>query len=253
MAQIRLLTPTAQQSQLPLFLLFPGMDGTGELLHHQVEGLKGRFDVRCLSLPGDDLSDWDALVLQVIELIEQARGDELRPIYMCGESFGGCLALKVAAYRPSLFKQLILVNPASSFARIPLFYWGSPLSNLLPMPLYQFSAVGLLFLLVEFGRVTPADRQRLLNAMQGLTSRTAAWRLQLLRMFDFSSVEFATIEVPTLLIAGGCDRLLPSSQEVARLARLLPQAETYQLPQSGHACLLEQAVNLEEILRQRGL
>lgn len=34
-----------------------------------------------------------------------------KPIYLVGESFGGCLALAVAARNPSLDLVLVLVNP----------------------------------------------------------------------------------------------------------------------------------------------
>lgn len=40
-----------------------------------------------------------------------------RPIYLLGESFGGVLALAVAAERPDLVDRLVLVNPATSFPR----------------------------------------------------------------------------------------------------------------------------------------
>jgi pimeloyl-ACP methyl ester carboxylesterase len=43
-----------------------------------------------------------------------------RPIYLIGDSFGGCLALSVAARNPQIDLVLILINPATSFAKTPL-------------------------------------------------------------------------------------------------------------------------------------
>jgi len=43
-----------------------------------------------------------------------------RPIYLVGDSFGGCLAVAVAARNPQIDLLLILVNPATSFAKTPL-------------------------------------------------------------------------------------------------------------------------------------
>lgn len=40
-----------------------------------------------------------------------------RPIYLLGESFGGVLALAVAAGRQDLVDRIVLVNPATSFPR----------------------------------------------------------------------------------------------------------------------------------------
>ena len=44
---------------------------------------------------------------------------------------------------------------------------------------------------------------------------------------------------PTLLIASGEDRLLPSLTEAVRLQSLLPSAQRVVLPDSGHTALLE--------------
>jgi pimeloyl-ACP methyl ester carboxylesterase len=40
-----------------------------------------------------------------------------RPVYILGESFGGILALAIAASRPDLVCRLVLVNPATSYQR----------------------------------------------------------------------------------------------------------------------------------------
>ncbi|XP_020254317.1 acyltransferase-like protein At1g54570, chloroplastic [Asparagus officinalis] len=43
-----------------------------------------------------------------------------RPIYLIGDSFGGCLSLAVAARNPSVDLVLVLVNPATSFGNSQL-------------------------------------------------------------------------------------------------------------------------------------
>ncbi|MGB8699337.1 MAG: alpha/beta hydrolase [Thermosynechococcaceae cyanobacterium] len=57
---------------------------------------------------------------------------------------------------------------------------------------------------------------------------------------------------PVLIIASGKDRLLPSIAEARQLVELLPNARLLILPQSGHACLLEEDVNLNQILKSQG-
>ena len=109
------LTPNQLQPQLPLFVFLPGMDGTGQLFRTQTAGLEAGFDVRCLALSPTDLTSWDELAEQTVELIYQELDKASRPVYLCGESFGGCLAMKVALLKPDLFTRIILVNPASSF------------------------------------------------------------------------------------------------------------------------------------------
>ncbi|KAL5995287.1 hypothetical protein ACLOJK_025345 [Asimina triloba] len=53
-----------------------------------------------------------------------------KPIYIVGDSFGGCLALAVAARNPSIDLVLVLSNPATSFGRSPLQPWFPALEAL---------------------------------------------------------------------------------------------------------------------------
>lgn len=57
------------------------------------------------------------------------------------ESFGGCLALRVARAVPQLIERMVLVNPATSFARsyarIPSLIAATNLLSIFPEQLYQ--------------------------------------------------------------------------------------------------------------------
>ncbi len=244
---LRFLPPVLRQEQLPLLIYFPGMDGTGELFARQQQQLADRFDVRCLAIPGNDLSGWEELVDHTLHLINQELGHPEREIHLCGESFGACLAMLIAARLPKV-EQLTLINPASSFARLPWLTAGSLVANVLPEPLYQTAARLLASFLIEIDLVAAADRQDLIKAMLSIASSTAAWRLSLLRQFQVHTVVPQLVGISTSLIAGECDRLLPSKLEVQILQRQLPQAKTIFLPRSGHACLLEIETNLAQIL-----
>jgi pimeloyl-ACP methyl ester carboxylesterase len=253
-SQLCFLTPRRVQPHLPLFVFLPGMDGTGQLLRAQTEGLEAVFDVRCLAIPPDDLNSWAVLTEKVAALIEAeltqtpgTAGDRL--VYLCGESFGGCLAMKLVLHAPALFDRLILVNPASSFGDRPWIGWGAQLTRWLPEPLYRSSAVILLPLLAHLGRITAADRAALLNTVQSVPQKTSVWRMALLSQFTVLPVQLRQIRQPVLLVAGATDRLLPSLPEVRRLASTLPNAKVVVLPHSGHACLLERGVNLYEVMQ----
>jgi pimeloyl-ACP methyl ester carboxylesterase len=121
----------------------------------------------------------------------------------------------------------------------------------LPPFLYSLAATALVPLLISWSRVEAADRQALLSAMQALSPKSAAWRLDLLRKFNPLTLPLKQINQPTLIIAGGQDKLLPSISEAQRLVRLLPMAQMMVLPESGHACLLEKNVDLSKILYQQ--
>jgi pimeloyl-ACP methyl ester carboxylesterase len=241
------LQPRPAQPHLPLFVFFPGMDGTGKLLHKQIDGLATRFDVRCMTIASNDRTDWPGLIDRSLALIdtELAIGQEL---YLCGESFGACLAMQVAGKLGAKITKLVLINPASSFMRLPWLTWSSALSGLLPDALYPTSAKILVNFLITADRVAHPERQSLIDAMLSVHPQTAAWRLSLLRQFQVHSIVPAIIDIPVVLIAGELDRLLPSLLEVKILQRLLPKAETTLLPCSGHACLLEKDINLADLL-----
>ncbi len=244
---ISFLTPHLVQPHLPLLVLFPGMDGTGKLFHKQLAGLVDRFDIRCLSIPTNDLTGWTGLIDRAVSLIisELTRGQAL---YLCGESFGACFAMQVAQQLGTKINKLTLINPASSFARQPLLAAGSALSGLFPDALYSLSAMILVNFLIDGDRVDATERQSLIDAILSVHPQTAAWRLNLLRQFPIDSIVSKLTDIPTLLIAGGLDRLLPSSLEISILSQLLPNSKTLLLPTSGHACLLERDIHLSDLL-----
>lgn len=244
------LTPRSLQPEYPLFVFLPGMDGTGQLLQVQTVGLEAAFDIRCLAIPPDDLTDWDGLTKRVVALIEtelHQSGD--RPVYLCGESFGGCLAMKVATYAPHLFDRMILVNPASSFHRRPLIGWGSQITRWLPDPLYRLSSALLIPFLADLSRITPRDRQTFYDAVQSVPQETSIWRLSLLSQFKITLAELQQIQQSVLILASTYDQLFPSLVEAKHLAQSLPNAQVITLPYSGHACLLEADINLYEIMK----
>ncbi|HEY9749870.1 MAG TPA: alpha/beta hydrolase [Allocoleopsis sp.] len=251
-SQVCFLTPKRLNPHHSLFVFLPGMDGTGQLLRSQTAGLETGFDIRCLAIPPDDLTSWDVLAAKVIHLIEAeiAKQEHPRNTYLCGESFGGCLALKVVVQAPHLFDRLILVNPASSFKRRPWIHWGSSLTQWLPESWYQVSSVGLLPFLASFGRILPEDRHALLEAVQSVPQKTSIWRLSLLSEFELEEQRLRCLNQPVLLLASAADRLLPSLSEAKRLATILPNVTTVVLPESGHACLLEADINLYDIMQQ---
>jgi pimeloyl-ACP methyl ester carboxylesterase len=242
--------PRPLNPQAPLFFYLPGMDGTGQLLSRQLAGLEQAFDIRCLTIPPDDLTTWADLAKQVVALIEgEVKHDAQQPVYLCGESFGGCLALKVLLQAPHLFDRLILLNPATSFKHSFWIYWASHFVRPLPDPLYYSSCVGFLPFLAALERIEERDRRALLDAMKSVTQDSSIWRISLLREFDISDAELRQITQPTLIVGSERDRLLPSVLEAKRFAQLLPRVHMHVLPNSGHACLLEADVDLYKILQ----
>lgn len=248
---VNFIDPEEVNLDAPLFIYLPGMDGTGKLLQTQSANLSANFDLHCLSMRGDDYSTWQDLARDTVELIKSKLVDRAnQEVYLCGESFGGCLALKTALAAPYLITKLILINPASSFNQLPILSWGAEITSIMPSWVHRYSAVGLLPFLARLNRIDDCDRHRLVESMKSLPPEVVSWRLSLLRDFQVLDEELRSLDIPSLLIAGAADALLPSVEEAQKLTKLLPQGQMTVLPQSGHACLLETAINLHQILVQ---
>lgn len=243
-----LVSPLAGSSceERPLLLYLPGMDGTGDLFYRQAQALQQEFRIRPLSLNHPESGEsWEALADWVGSQLEEGG------TYLCGESFGACLALQVATRWPQQCRGLILVNPASSLRRGPWWMAGRFLLPFLPQGLYrQLSERGLGFL-AELSQMEPEDREQLRQAVHSVDQEVAAHRLALLGSFAVDELPLESLPLPTLLVAGGRDRLLPSVNEVRRLAERLPQVQVEISPYSGHACLLERQMNLRRYLLKR--
>jgi pimeloyl-ACP methyl ester carboxylesterase len=232
------------------------MDGTGRLLHRQATSLSQFFNIRCLSYPLETEETWDSLTDKAINLVEkevnQLSKTATSPpsIYLLGESFGGCLTLKMVMKKPSLFDKVILVNSASAFRLRPWLSVGGVITRWLPDSVHQGSCLGLLPFLASLGRLDIRDRQALLQAMRSLPPSAVSWRISLLNKFDLNTKALAKVSSPFLILASRCDRLLPSLEEARKLGQFLPNRKIKVLPESGHACLLETEFILIDILKE---
>ncbi|XP_052168933.1 phytyl ester synthase 1, chloroplastic isoform X2 [Oryza glaberrima] len=241
----------------------------GLILHHKSLGRV--FEVRCLHIPVNDRTPFEGL-LQIVEnsiKYEHAMSPN-RPIYLVGDSFGGCLALSVAARNPQIDLVLILINPATSFAKTPLqpilpvleampselhvtvpyllsFVMGDPLkmamvsveNNLSPPKTLQKlsdSLTSMLPLLSELADIIPRD--------------TLFWKLKLLKSgAAYANSRLHAVQAEVLLLASGNDNLLPSGEEADRLFKSLKNCRVRYFKDNGHTLLLEDGVNLLSVIK----
>ncbi|KAE9449018.1 hypothetical protein C3L33_19089, partial [Rhododendron williamsianum] len=213
---------------------------------------------------------------ELVKLIERTVRSEnhrspSRPIYLVGESLGGCLALAVAARNPDIDLMLILANPATCFSKSQLqpilpfleimpeqLHFGMPylLSLLTGAPLRMVTATvekGLLPLQQTVGELSKAiiDLSSYLSILaEVLPGDTLLWKLQMLRSASaYANSRLHAVKARTLILSSGKDQLLPSQEEGERLRCILPKCEIRKFSDSNHAILLEDGVDLVTIIK----
>lgn len=255
----------------PLLLYLPGIDGTGAGLTSQYKKLGKVFDIWCLHIPVMDRTSF----LDLVKLVERTVKAETyrspnRPIYLVGESLGGCLALAVAERNPDIDILLILANPATSFDRSqiqPLL----PLLELMPLQL-QLSYPFILSLMAgDPSRSLKASTEKGLPPEQTvgelsmdlltmpfyisaladiLPKETLLWKLQMLKSASaYTNSRIHAVRAQTLLLTSGKDQLLPSQAEGARLDDALQRSDLRKFDDYGHFLFLEDDFDLVTIIK----
>ena len=100
---------------------------------------------RSLYITIDDRSSWESLTSQVIPLMQQLTDSQgpRRKLTLVAESFGGCLAWRLALAVPDLIANMVVLNSATCFDKsyggIINLIAASKLLSLFPEQLYQVS------------------------------------------------------------------------------------------------------------------
>ncbi|EOY11183.1 hypothetical protein QUC31_009614 [Theobroma cacao] len=255
----------------PVLLFLPGLDGVGIglILHHKALGKV--FEVQCLHVPVCDRTPFEGLVKVVEETLRLEHASRPNsPIYLVGDSFGGCLALAVAARNPTIDLVVILVNPATSFGRSqlqPLF----PILKAFPDELHVTIPYILSLVMGEplkmatvgvEGRLPPTQKiEQLSDNLTALLPRlscladiipkeTLVWKLKLLKSASaYANSRLHAVKAEVLVLASDKDNMLPSREEAHRLKNLLPNCEIRFFKDNGHTLLLEDSLNLLTVIK----
>lgn len=260
---VSLLDPSKGQNATesgPLLVYVPGMDCTGQGIRRQLPGLYAAgYNVRCVFIPSDDRSSWQQLVQKILPLMEQeveSTSGQPRHLTLLGESFGGCLAIRLAQAAPHIVSRLVLINPATNFSEsnaLASFAARTGLLAAFPEGLYEVAQDIMLPLMVRKHRVSRAGNEDMLSPIDYVPAQCAAWRFSMLNdSTGLSDSEVKDIKVPTLLVASEKDRVLWSTTECLRLQRLLPNAKRIIMADSGHTLLFEDSIDLAALLEKYG-
>ncbi|KAK8508766.1 hypothetical protein V6N12_034871 [Hibiscus sabdariffa] len=255
----------------PVLLFLPGLEGVGMglILHHKALGKV--FEVQCLHIPVLDRTPFEGLVELAEETIRQEHASRPgSPIYLVGDSFGGCLALAVAARNPTIDLVVILVNPATSFGRSllqPLF----PILEAVPSELHVTIPYLLSLVMGDPVKMATVRIERRLSPMQKMEQlsgnlaavlsllpimanimpkETLAWKLKLLKSASaYANSRLRAVKAEVLVLASGKDNMLPSEDEAQRLKNSLSNCIIRRFKDNGHTLLLEESLNLLTVIK----
>ncbi|CAK7340887.1 unnamed protein product [Dovyalis caffra] len=255
----------------PILLFLPGMDGVGLglILHHKALGKV--FEVQCLHIPVYDRTPFEGLVKFVEETVRlEHASSPNKPIYIVGDSFGGCLALAVAARNPKIDLVVILSNPATSFGRshlqpiLPILE-GLPdgLHNALPYLLNLVIGNPLKMAIVDIEYRLPPRLQieqvarNLIAFLHSFSTvaiivpkDTLLWKLKLLKSAAaYANSRLHAVKAEVLLLVSGKDYVLPSRDEAQRLKSSLQNCTVRYFKDNGHIMLMEDGINLLTIIK----
>ena len=186
------------------------MDGTGEFLDGFLSALGSSCEVRIIRYPTDRALGYEELL--ELALLELPEG---KPVFLLGESFGGPLALKVAAARKREVRGVLLV---ASFAR----YLKGRLRSVLPFlrvaPVVVPPTWVLSWLLTN-GRGF-AGEGRLRNTLLALSRSAVKRRMEAVLDVDARN-ELKELHVPVLCLRAVHDRVVAAAaaEEVVAAAR----------------------------------
>ena len=109
---------TDSETNKPALILLHGLTANAHAFDKVTEGLHEHFRIICPDFRGNGLSDKpdtnytvEDHATDIVALISQL---ELGPVYLAGHSFGGYLAVYIAAYYPKLVSKLIILDAAVS-------------------------------------------------------------------------------------------------------------------------------------------
>ncbi|KAJ4831350.1 hypothetical protein Tsubulata_015973 [Turnera subulata] len=251
----------------PLLLFLPGVDGVGLglTLHHKALGKV--FEVRCLHIPVNDRTPFEGLVKFVEETVRLEHGlSPKEPIYLVGESFGGCLALAIAARNPKIDLVVILANPATS-SSIDL-QTLDPILEALPEGLYNMVPYLLGFVTgdplkmamvdIEYRLPPRLKMEQLSRNLVDLLSRvpglaeiipkgTLIWKLKLLKSAAaYANSRLHAVKAEVLLLASG------NAEEALRLKGSLQNCIVRLFKDNGLSMLMEDGINLLTVIKGTG-
>jgi pimeloyl-ACP methyl ester carboxylesterase len=222
-------------STIPLVLL-PGLDGSDVFFKPLMAALPAWITPRVVTYPRDGDQGYGRLLRHV-----RTRLADLPAYWVLGSSFGGPLALKLAAAEPSRVQGVVL---STSFVRVPVP--GLKYLRALAQPPLVYAVRAARRMPVWFGR-RPDDPFRIAKAetWRQVSARELSARVRAVARAD-ARAELAASRHPLLCIAAAEDSVVPARNLQDMLA-LRPDAVSAMLPGS-HMALFHHGADAARVI-----
>lgn len=230
---------SAGPQDAPPLVLFHGIGSTSASWHPLVESLSQERRIHAVDIMGDaggsvhngtPISGFDQLVTWAREVLDALGAST---VDLCGHSFGGHLALRVALAHPERASRLVLLDPARCFAEVRLGIM-----------------LGLLFQSRKPGYDRARDELMRTHQLRGpadeayidLVARGIAHFQGLAPAYPRRPrpAELSRLQSPTLLVLAGHSEMNKPRHEVQSAAQYAPVVSTRIIPRVGHG-LIRQA------------
>ncbi len=213
---------------MPRLVVLPGMDGTGLLLGDFVASLGNDFPVTVLTYPAAEPLSYAQLEERLLPSLPTTE-----PFFLLGESFGGPLAVALAAKQPVGLLGLIL---CASFVRYPVSALRAAALLSRVAPAHAAPSFALSWLLLGKWS-TPALRSNLAASLAAVSGAALRSRLESALRADVSGL-LSRVKVPLLYLRASHDRVVPRSagatiHNSASQATLVEQAGPHILLQAA--------------------
>lgn len=183
-----------------------------------VIGEPGLSTAKQLPLEGGRYATW---------LDDVLAGLDLESAAFVGVSFGGWLALDYAVRRPSRVNRLALLCPAGIGRQKPFFLKALPL-----LLLGSWGKAKVRAMVMGPQPQTLADRARpLMDLVSSIHSKV---RPRSITIPLVSDADLRSLKMPALIIVGGRDALIHSSETRRRVESTMPNAQLHYLEQAFH-------------------
>jgi pimeloyl-ACP methyl ester carboxylesterase len=226
----------------PPLVLVPGMAGGFELLGPLARRLAKQFRVISYQLRGEDNCfelrrpfDLQDLVGDLSEFLDWLC---LEKPTVLGVSFGGVLALELAARYPNRLDRLVVQGVGARFERGLIQQVASTVLNRFPLPSDNPFVNQFFNLLFGARQDNDALFEFVTRQCWQTDQSVMAHRFKLVESFDMAR-KLRKIRMPTLVMAGDRD-VLVSSRSLSLLCDGLPHAQFVRLPNSGHLAFVTQ-------------